>query len=230
VVFVNSLHSCLATLDDRMSFRPLWKPPFISALVAEDRCHLNGLAMAGDRPRYVTALGRADRASGWRDRRVDGGVVIDVETDRIVADGLSMPHSPRIVGDELLLLESGRGEIVRIDPGSGRAQALAFCPGFLRGMAIVGSHAVVGVSKPRAADFGALPLQATLDAQGAEPWCGILVVDLRDGRIVHFIRYESEISELFDVAILPGVRNPMTIGPATEEVLTTIRFDPTVLG
>ena len=44
---VNTGFSCLATLDDRHSFVPRWKPKFISALAAEDRCHLNGLACAG---------------------------------------------------------------------------------------------------------------------------------------------------------------------------------------
>src|SRR5262245_56109111 len=42
VIFVATLFSCLATLSDRYSFTPLWRPPFISKLAAEDRCHLNG--------------------------------------------------------------------------------------------------------------------------------------------------------------------------------------------
>ncbi len=45
VVFVNTLFGCLATISDRHSFVPLWKPPFLSKLAAEDRGHLNGLAM-----------------------------------------------------------------------------------------------------------------------------------------------------------------------------------------
>ena len=52
---VNTLFSCLCTLRPEYSFVPRWKPPFISALAAEDRCHLNGLAVADGRPRYVTA-------------------------------------------------------------------------------------------------------------------------------------------------------------------------------
>src|SRR6185295_16358238 len=34
-LFVNSLFSCLATVDERHSFRPLWRPPFISKLAPE---------------------------------------------------------------------------------------------------------------------------------------------------------------------------------------------------
>src|SRR6516225_10417861 len=66
---VNTRFSCLCTLDPNYSFVPRWRPPFISALAAEDRCHLNGLALApGERgsltPRYVTALGESDTAGG----------------------------------------------------------------------------------------------------------------------------------------------------------------------
>src|SRR5438552_3143345 len=42
---VNTLFSCLCTLDERYSFVPRWQPPFVTALAAEDRCHLNGLAL-----------------------------------------------------------------------------------------------------------------------------------------------------------------------------------------
>ena len=37
VVFVNTLFGCLATISERHSFVPLWKPPFLSKLAAEDR-------------------------------------------------------------------------------------------------------------------------------------------------------------------------------------------------
>ena len=62
--------SCLATLDAEHSFIPRWRPPFISALTSEDRCHLNGLCVIDDEPRYVTALGETDApAAGGRTRR-----------------------------------------------------------------------------------------------------------------------------------------------------------------
>ena len=44
-VFVSTLFGCLATVSDTHSLIPLWKPPFLSRLAAEDRCHLYGLAM-----------------------------------------------------------------------------------------------------------------------------------------------------------------------------------------
>src|SRR5215207_6209225 len=94
-LFVNTKFSCLATVSDGHSFRPIWTPPFISRLAPEDRCHLNGLAVADGLPRYVTAVSRSDAADGWRDRRADGGIVIDVEKNEIVVDGLSMPRENR---------------------------------------------------------------------------------------------------------------------------------------
>src|SRR5688500_3139105 len=72
VVFVNTSYSCLATPDVRHSFRPVWKPQFVTRLANEDRCHLNGLATEPDgAPAYVSAVSRSDIVNGWRERRAD---------------------------------------------------------------------------------------------------------------------------------------------------------------
>ena len=91
IVFVNTLYNCLASTSARHSFTPLWKPPFISKIIKEDRCHLNGLAMEDGVPRYVTAVSKSDTVDGWRDRRADGGIVVDVRSGEIAIGGLSMP-------------------------------------------------------------------------------------------------------------------------------------------
>lgn len=227
VVFVNTKYSCLATLDLRHSFKPLWKPPFISRLAPEDRCHLNGLAMDKGAPCYLTAVSRSDILTGWRERRDQGGVLIAYPDGRIVTDQLSMPHSPRVLpGGQVLLLDSGRGQIVRVDPRSGDKTDIAFCPGFLRGMAVHDGHAIVTVSKPRNGTFAGLDLDGQLASRDAEPWCGVLIVDLATGDIVEWIRLEGGITELFDVAAMPGVRCPMSLGPASLEIRSTITFDP----
>jgi uncharacterized protein (TIGR03032 family) len=228
VIFVNTKYSCLATLDLNHSFRPIWKPVFISKLAPEDRCHLNGMAMDQGKPRYVTAVSRSDIVTGWRERRHEGGVLIEVDTDRVVTDQLSMPHSPRVHGDHVIVLDSGRGQIVRVDPVSGVREDIAFCPGFLRGMSIHEGHALVTVSKPRNGTFAGLALDDALKARDAEPWCGILVVNLASGDIVEWIKLEGFITELFDVAAMPGVVCPMSIGPDTMEMRSTITFDATI--
>jgi len=92
---VNTRFSCLSTRDANFSFVPRWRPKFISSLAAEDRCHLNGLAMREGRPRYVTALGESDARAGWREKKASRGCLIDVESGEIISSELSIPHSPR---------------------------------------------------------------------------------------------------------------------------------------
>jgi len=228
VVFVNTLYNCLATLSDRHSFAPLWVPPFVSRLVREDRCHLNGLAMADGRPAYVTAASRSDTIDGWRDRRADGGVVVEVASGAIVAEGLSMPHSPRLHAGRLWVLNSGTGEIGWIDraaPPAGAFRPLAFCPGFLRGLAFHGRHAFVGLSKPRHQRFEGLALDARLRAADSEPWCGVQAIDIETGACAHWFRIDGAIGELYDVGVIPGVSCPMSLGFANAEILSLITED-----
>jgi len=218
-VFVNTLFGCIAEVSDDHSFRPLWMPPFLSRLAAEDRCHLNGMAMAEGRPRYATAVARSNTAQGWRDHRRDGGVVIDVESNEIVATGLSMPHSPRLDDGQLWLLNSGSGELGRIDQASGCFEPVALCPGYARGLTLIGRHAVVGLSLPREAGmFQGLALDRNLADRNIEPQCGLAVVDTGNGEIIAWARIEGIVRELYDVAFLPGVRCPSAIGFRTDEV------------
>ena len=220
VVFVNTRFGCLATLHDRDSFAPIWRPPFLSKLAPEDRCHLNGLALVDGKARYVTAVSASDVADAWRDRRRDGGVVVDVRSNEIIATGLSMPHSPRVYRGKLWLLNAGTGHLGSIDMASGRFEPLAFCPGFLRGLAFVGDYAVVGLSGPRhdKHTFGGLALDEELARRGAEPRSGLMVIDLRSGDVVHWVRLEGMVSELYDVVTLPGVVRPMALGFKSDEI------------
>jgi uncharacterized protein (TIGR03032 family) len=230
IVFVNTLYNCLASPSQRHSFTPLWKPPFISRIVKEDRCHLNGLAMQDGVPRYVTAISRSDTVDGWRDRRVDGGIVVDVQTGEIAAAGLSMPHSPRLYRDRLWLVNSGSGEIGWIErgasAGAARFHALAFCPGFARGLAFHGKYAFVGLSKPRYERFEGLALDSRLAAADSEPWCGMQVIDLDTGACEHWFRIDGPVSELYDLAVVPGVVRPMAVGFVNDEILNLITHDP----
>ncbi|MBD2261265.1 TIGR03032 family protein [Pseudanabaena sp. FACHB-2040] len=223
-LFVNTLFSCLATTSETDSFTPVWQPPFISKLAAEDRCHLNGLALKDGQPKYVTAVSQSDMAEGWRDQRTDGGCVVDVETNEVIATGLSMPHSPRWYQNRLWVLNSGRGEFGYVDLDTGRFEPIAFCPGYLRGCAFVGQFAIAGVSKPRDNQtFSGLPLDDLLLQKATEPRCGLLVIDLRSGDIVHSLRIDGVVEELYDVQILPGIRRPMAIGIRNDEIRRFIR-------
>jgi uncharacterized protein (TIGR03032 family) len=219
VVFAVTSFNCLATVSEHYNFKPLWRPPFISGLIKEDRCHLNGLALAEGYVRYVTVVSRDDVVDGWRDHRRDGGCVLEVPSGRVLVDGLSMPHSPRMYRGRLCLLNSGTGHLGNIDPASGRFEPLAFCPGYLRGLAFAGDYAVVGLSKPRDdRNFGGMELEKTLGTKGTEARCGLEVIDLRSGQEAHWLRIEGTISELYDVVVLPGVIRPAALGTTFEEL------------
>ena len=223
-IFVNTLFSCLATVSETHSFIPVWQPPFISKLAAEDRCHLNGLAMREGEPKYVTAVSQSDVTDGWRDKRRDGGCVVDVGRNEVILTGLSMPHSPRVYRDKLWLLNSGTGEFGFVDLNRGEFESVAFCPGYLRGLAFTGDFAIVGLSKPREnRTFSGLALDEKLQIKQAEPRCGLFVIDLRTGDIVHWLRIEGIVTELYDVAVLPGMRRPMAIGFKSDEIRRIVR-------
>jgi uncharacterized protein (TIGR03032 family) len=225
VVFVNTKYSCLAELSQTHSFKAIWKPPFISKLAPEDRCHLNGLAMVEGAPKYVTAACRSDTVDGWRDRRHESGVVIDVDTGKIVCEGLSMPHSPRWANGKLWVLNAGTGQLGWVDFATQSFVPLAFLPGFLRGLSIFGNTAAVGLSKPRNQRFEGLALDGELTSRDAEPWCGVQIISLTNGDVLHWIRFEGEISELFDLCFLPNVRNPMMVGLRTPDIRELITFE-----
>ena len=223
VVFVATGFGCIGTLAERSSFTPLWRPPFLSKLAAEDRCHMNGLALADGRPRFATMVSTSDVIDGWREQRRDGGVVVEIPEGRVIASGLSMPHSPRLYRGRLWLHNSGTGHFGSIDPGGGRFEPLTFCPGYLRGLAFAGDYAVVGLSQPRDdKTFRGLALDEELAKRAADARCGLMIIDLRSGDVAHWLRVEGMVRELYDVAVLPEVSRPMALGFKTAEIQRTI--------
>ena len=225
VVFINTKYNCLGAPSVTHSFRVLWKPEFISKIVPEDRCHLNGLAMQNGSARFVTAVCTSDTIDGWRDRRHDGGVVIDIANDEIVCEGLSMPHSPRWSNGKLWVLNSGTGYLGWIDFDNRKFVPHVFCPGFLRGLAIKGDYAAVGLSKPRYQRFEGLDLQTNLETKNSEAWCGVQIVDLKSGSVVEWVRLDGPVSELFDVAFLEEVKCPMALGQQSPENLSLVSIE-----
>jgi uncharacterized protein (TIGR03032 family) len=216
-LFVNTAFSCLATLAPGCSFAPTWQPPFIQRLAADDRCHLNGVALQDGVPTWATACGHTDKPAGWRDDRGGAGVVVHIPTGSIAATGLAMPHSPRWHQGKLWLLHSGTGELGWIEHE--RFSPICFLPGFARGLAFAGGCAVVGLSKLRSPQFTGLPLEQRLAAEGIPGGCcGLRVIDLATGAILHSLDLPDPIDELFDVVVLPGVRQPRALGLQGEDV------------
>ncbi len=198
---VNTKFGTLCTLDPEHSFNPVWRPPFVSALAAEDRCHLNGLAMVNGKPKYVTTLGETDTPGGWRENKKNGGLLMDVDTNEILLRGLSMPHSPRVYQNRLWVLESGQGTLASVDLQTRTWQTVCQLPGFTRGISFLGPLAFIGLSQVReTAVFSDFPLLDRLK----ERTCGVWVVNIQTGETVAFLRFEEGVQEIFAVQILPA--------------------------
>jgi uncharacterized protein (TIGR03032 family) len=207
---VNTAFGCLCMLDGRHSFVPRWRPPFITSLAAEDRCHLNGMAMADGAPKYVTVLAETDTPQGWRPNKVKSGCLIDVASGQTVARGFAMPHSPRIHRGQVWMLHSGAGQLVLVDPASGKTETVTELPGYTRGLALFDRFAFVGLSRIReTSTFGGMPIAE----RRPELKCGVGIVDLVTGRLVAHLEFVTGVEEIFDVQVLPGARYPALSGP-----------------
>ncbi|ELS05341.1 TIGR03032 family protein [Xenococcus sp. PCC 7305] len=213
--FVNTAYSCLCTLDPDYNFRPRWQPKFISRIVKEDRCHLNGLSIVNNKPKYVTAFGIADSKDGWRENKAHGGVLIDVESKEIIAANLSMPHSPRWYDGRLWLLESGHGSLVTVDLDTGKIETVVKLPGFTRGLDFYGPFAFVGLSQTRKQKiFSNIPLTERLEERSSGVW----IVDINTGFAMSFLQFQDKVREISDVKILPGIRYPEMISHGSKQI------------
>jgi uncharacterized protein (TIGR03032 family) len=220
---VSTRFSCLATLDPDYSFVPRWRPPFVTALAAEDRCHLNGLALVDGQPRYVTALGTTDVRDGWRADKPQGGCIIDITSGEFVTRGLSMPHSPRWHDGKLWVLESGTGGVVLVDRATGHRETVATLPGFTRGLAIAGHYAFVGLSKIRPTSaMDGVPIAARRD----ELKCGVAAIDLNHGQFAGLLEFQTAVEEIFDLQLLSGIRFPEVVGFQKESLHHTFIIPP----
>jgi len=210
---VNTLFCCLCTLSEEYSFVPQWKPPFISTLAPEDRCHLNGVAMENGRPRFVTAMAETDTKHGWRPHKAQTGLVMDLTRNTVIARGFAMPHSPRIAHGQLWVLDSGRGTVTQVSPAQGTREEIIRLPGYTRGLDFLDRYAAVGLSRIReTAVFSGIPIAEFRD----ELRCGVSILDWRGGKEVGRIEFTQGVEEIFAVHFLPGMRNPYISGPSPD--------------
>ncbi len=206
--FINTRFSCLCTLDSIHSFIPRWRPPFVSAYDITDRTHLNGLGLRDGKARYVSALGATDRKEGWRKNKAKGGILLDISNNEFIAQGLSMPHSPRWYQDQLWILESGKGSFGKVDLNTGKITTVVELPGFTRGLDFYGDFAFIGLSQVReTAIFSGIPITESLQERN----CGVWVVNIYTGQIVAFLKFEDAIQEIFAISVLPGILFPEVI-------------------
>lgn len=201
---VNTKFSCLAYINNDYSFTPFWNPDFITNMAAEDRCHLNGVALQNDLPRYVTVLGKTNTPQGWREKKASGGCLIDITTNEVVVENLPMPHSPRLYNDKLYVLLSATGELAEVDINTKSYKVLKQLDGFVRGMDRIGDYIFIGLSKLRQTStaFADLPIAKR------SIFCGIVVMHLPTNSIAGYIKYENSVEEIYDVKVLPGMQRP----------------------
>lgn len=198
--FVNTRFSCLCKLNPNYSFDPVWRPSFISAYDPRDRCHLNGLGSRDGKIRYVSALAKTNSPGGWREHKSDGGFVFDLTSNKIIVDGIAMPHSPRWHDGAIWYLESGSGLLRKKVPGASAAEAVCKLPGFTRGLDFFGKLAFIGVSQVReTAVFSGLDITKN----EAVRECGVWVVNIDTGDIVGYLQFTAGVQEIFSVCVLP---------------------------
>ena len=210
VYFISSLFSCIGTRSDTNSFKVYWKPPWVSKIVSENRCHLNGMCCVDGVPKYVTSISRTDSHNGWKNHREKGGVVYDIVNNKLLCKNLCMPHSPIFYNDKLWILESGKGQFGYIDFTKTEEDEgeiyhpfvpLIFIPGFIRGISFINStYAVVGSSHDRHEQmFSGLPLEGILKDKEIESNCGIFIINIKTNSIAHSLVFEKRIKEIYDV-------------------------------
>ena len=217
---VNTLFSCLSIFDINFSHRPKWKPPFITKLVPEDRCHLNGMAFKDGIPKYVTALSIDDHYQGWRKDKLKSGVLIEVPSGEIILSNLSMPHSPRYYNDDLYVLESGSGKLIKVNTEGKSSEVVFDFKCFVRGLSFSNNLAFIGKSKIRenSTDFNQLEVKDnSLNA-------GLIIFCMQTFTVLGEVNYTADIQELFDIQILENSANAVIITKEIEEYRNIITF------
>ena len=202
---VNSTFSCLSTLSSDCSFIARWKPPFISKLVPEDRCHLNGMAMLNGKPKYVTTFNQLDEKDSFLTEKFDSGTLIDVDTNEILINDLIMPHSPRIYNGVVYICDSGNGRVLSYNPETKQTTEVIKLPGFTRGINFHGPLMFVGLSKVRIhEDKEPLPISKEHDTTVS----GIWIINLEDNQEIAHLVFEGDIEQIYDIAVVPNSINP----------------------
>lgn len=217
---VNSTFSCLSTLSTDYSFIARWRPHWITELVPEDRCHLNGMAMKDGRPRYVTTFNKFNERDSWKTKTAHDGTLMDIDTDTILLDGLIQPHSPRCHNGSVYLCDSGTGRVMAYHPYTRRLSEIIKLQGFTRGLAFYGPLMFAGTSRLRASDIRRpIPISKEYETT----YSGITVVNLSDNSKIAHIHFQGDIDQIYDIAIIPGSARPGLLD--NENILTRHLFD-----
>lgn len=205
LLMVNTSCNCLAWLDSFYNFQLFWKPPFITTIMPDDRCHLNGLAVENGKPKYVSMFSSTDIAEGWRNISTNAGLIMDIESGEIVTNNLTMPHTPRVINGKLYVLQSAGGTLSEVDTNTGKCNTVKNLGRYIRGMAFYKGFLFIAFSKIRenSSSFSHLPIAATSHE------AGIAVIHFASGNVVGEIKYQNSVEEIYDLQVLPFCRAGM---------------------
>lgn len=217
---INTRFSCICTFDINYSFRPKWKPDFIDSLAPEDRCHLNGLVIQDNLPKYVTALSKTNEKEGWRKNIMKTGILMEVPSSDIILDGLSMPHSPKLIDNELYLLESGKGHLIKVDTKQKSKELIYDFGRFVRGMTFFEGYLFIGTSKMRTSSDTFDKLEVTAASNRA----GIIVFDVYNKKVIGEIYYNNTVDEIYEVVHFDGFLKPAIISQFQDQHNQVIVF------
>jgi uncharacterized protein (TIGR03032 family) len=187
VLFISGAMGCVARLHPRHGVQHVWTPDLrLTARLGPLR--LTGLAVAPGKPLVVTATAGAT------------GLLLDVELDRVIAEGPFEVIAPRYHQDRLWLLDMASRHVGTMDPESGQFERRAACPGKPRSLVLTEDYAVVTL----------------LPNEGKRP--GFVVLDLETGTLVESLWVEGKGVDICGVALLPGAVRPTLVGVEAEEL------------
>jgi len=199
IYFISTRYSAIGRLYREHITPCFWKPPFITEFIGEDLCHMNGLGVSNGQPEVISCLAGTNFTRGWRLFPANSGLLINIKTNKIICSGLTLPHSPRMVGESIYFLQSGLSCLSVLDTNTCDLQSITELPGFARGLAIIGKYAIIGISVIRNSNlWESLPVKVKYPTSIQS----IVIVDLVKGVIISTFVLPGEFYEIFDIQII----------------------------
>jgi hypothetical protein len=161
-----------------------------------DAWHLNSVLHRGGRL-YLSAFGEFTEHRAWSGNTRNRGFVMDLDSGEKILTGLSAPHTPRFVDDDLIVCESHR-QTLTIQNADGKRREIKLT-GFTRGLCWDERYLYVGESADRKAEVVA-------------DFSHVTVLDRRTDQVVDQMRVPF--TEIYDiVAIDPALAANMIAQP-----------------
>ena len=163
-----------------------------------DSGHVNSIFRRGDQL-VVSLLGGSSRYGAYTAMVDEGrGLVVDVETGRVLASGLRSPHNPYRLGNSWLVCESGPHRLSEFVPGSPveRRREIELA-GWTRGLDVAEEVIFVGESAGRSFD-------------GAPATSSVALVDRSTFSLRE--RWDVPCEQIYDVLVVPRSVRDMVLG------------------